>query len=265
MRSRMNLLVSGDVHGHLDWLFEVVPKVEAGAGCRVAGLLLAGDLAAFGAASHIDRATRVRAAEDPAQLGMMPYMEGSKRSPLPVLCVRGNHEDHDLVERLGRYLDPFQKIERILDGHVVSWHGLKIAGLGRIARPPNSKQRSDKRHYFVQSEVDRLLRAEGPVDILLCHDGPVGYCLSSDSRAGSEEILRIVRHLAPRLTLFGHYHSPCRPQKMDDGWIVPLNQHDVLEIPGQHSGIGLFDLETGEFRFLDPNFSLVSVDGALPR
>jgi len=241
------LAVVGDVHGALAQLFAILDDLEAKVG-PIVGVLQAGDMGVFGPDSPLDKATRRFAAHDPTELGLAPYVAGTWEAPRPVWFTRGNHEDFDLLRRSGSSVDPWGSIMHLPDGEVSEVEGLRVLAIGGI---PGREDDPRGGKHFRTSDVENaalIAATSGPVDILLTHAGPQGCSVEGNELAGSWDLLAVLDVVQPRWHFFGHHGHPPRPRLVGATRVVPLNQPDVLRIPGRDGGIGLLEV-TGEGRF----------------
>ncbi len=179
----MNIAVFADIHGRVLLAFKLCARWERETGEKLDLILQAGDLGAFPNPDALDRATRAHAKADPSELGFMndfgAYSEDVEatlaQTTCPMICVRGNHEDHVWLDELEARsagpiygIDPYQRIWMLKTGapytfHVKQWQaqatvggaepdgastsasaaadenmrGLMIIGVGRIAAPPD--------------------------------------------------------------------------------------------------------------------------------
>ena len=175
----MNIAVFADIHGRVLLAFTLCARWERETGEKIDLILQAGDLGAFPNADALDRATRSHAKADPSELGFMTDFGAYDatvaatlaQTTCPMLCVRGNHEDHVWLDGLEERsaspifsIDPYQRIWMLKTGvpytlHVKQWQGqsadsernnsaqapsgsaeddsagLSIIGVGRIGAP----------------------------------------------------------------------------------------------------------------------------------
>lgn len=253
------LAVVGDIHGALAECFQVLPRLEERHG-PIVGILQAGDLGVFAHDSPLDKATRRFAALDPTELGLAPFLAGIRTAPLPLWFTRGNHEDFELLRRLGPTIDPAGQLHHLTDGIPTNLHGFRLIPVGGIDGTHLEAPPEPGGMYFGAAELDLACSSPGQPDILLTHAGPTGYSVIDNTLAGSDGLRTLVEILAPRWHFFGHHGHPPRPAKLGETWIVPLNQPDVLRVPGRDGGFGLLDLEARRFDFVMPDESLCSLE-----
>ena len=148
----------------------------------------------------------------------------------PVLYVHGNHD--------GSYASNPPEGCDCIDGHIVSYNGLRILGLGgcRKYRPGP--------HQYTESQMSRrigkvkwLLWLLGGVDIIVTHTPPEGWGDSTDiAHRGFWCFRSLVEEFRPKYLLHGHVHmnygeSQPRVLHLGDTRIVNTYQRYELEVP----------------------------------
>ncbi len=175
----MNIAVFADIHGRVLLAFTLCARWERETGERLDLILQAGDLGAYPNADTLDRATRLHAKNDATELGFMQDFTSHDtqvaatlaKTNCPMICVRGNHEDHEWLDTLEAQasspiysIDAYQRVWMLKTGvpymfHVKHWRqpapapdaptasltlrdgqtdvgpGLTIIGVGRIGAP----------------------------------------------------------------------------------------------------------------------------------
>lgn len=92
-----------------------------------------------------------------------------------------------------------QPKSRFLDGNVVTFDGLRIAGLSGVIGNPRKPFRRDEPTFL--NEIGRLLDS-GP-DILVLHDGPDG---GGEGQRGWPSVRELMEVARPTLVVRGHTH-----------------------------------------------------------
>ena len=148
----------------------------------------------------------------------------------PVLYVHGNHD--------GSYdLDPPEGCDCI-DGHIVTYNGLRILGLGgcRKYRPGPHQYTENQMLWRIFRQKWRLRRLGG-VDIIVTHCPPEGLGDSDDyAHRGFWCLRELVEEFCPKYLLHGHVHmnygeNQPRVLHLGDTRIVNAYERYVLDIP----------------------------------
>jgi len=179
----MKIAIEGCCHGELDKIYETLGHLEKKESIKVDLLLCCGDFQA------------VRNESDLSCMAVPPkyrhmetfykYYSGEKKAPVLTVFIGGNHEASNHLWELpyGGWVAP--NIYYLGYAGVVSFGGIRIAGLsgiykshdynkGHFERPPynNSTVRSA---YHVRSfDIFKLKLLSQPVDIFVSHDWPIG-------------------------------------------------------------------------------------------
>lgn len=204
----MKVLVVGDTHGSFRWLIEdVVPYAQA-TGCRT--IMQVGDFGfiwqSYG--RHVDEV-------------LDHLQEIMSHAGITLHFLPGNHENHDVLERLA------SDAPRSSEGHLClrpsimytgryaawTWADVRIAAVGggisidRYLRTPGVSWWPQE--ALTQDEV-RAASEFGPVDILFSHDSPIGIPMpllpNPESTAHRVMMTEIGRALRPHFWFHGHYH-----------------------------------------------------------
>ena len=141
------------------------------------------------------------------------------RTDVPLFYVPGNH-DPDLTPPDTRWA-PVRIEEPVpgpqgctnIDGRVVEWRGVRIAGLGgslRYKEGPNQYTQGQMRGRALRLEVRlRLKRVHDgrKLDVFVTHAPPYGLIAAQDpAHVGFAAFLRLIRILRPQLVVHGHVH-----------------------------------------------------------
>lgn len=118
----------------------------------------------------------------------------------PVLYVPGNHDTHYQYQ-------PPEGCDCI-DGHIVTYRGIRILGLGGCRRyNPGPNQYTDEEMRKTIHRLDRRLRRMGGVDIVLTHCPPEGLGDSDDfAHRGFGAYRELLDKYHPRYFIHGHVH-----------------------------------------------------------
>jgi len=162
--------------------------------------------------------------------------------PVPLLYVRGNHDDHPQHTSTGRVLTYPQGCINV-DGWITCRAGLLVGGIeGSIRYLPHGEcMYSD---YEVALKLARMTpalvlnkRRHGRyLDVLLTHAPPYGIHDGTDlAHTGFRPFLAFMRLFRPRYLLHGHVHQigpqAVRETRYFDTWVVNVYPHTVLDIP----------------------------------
>ena len=226
----MNIAILADVHGRILLAFKVVDRYQRETGEHIDVILQCGDMGIFPDISKLDRATIRHAEADPTELGFSEHFVEPKADVEEVLsnlscnmvCVRGNHEDHEFLDRLEAAsdgpvfpVDCHKKIWMMKTGvpHDISCNDgtLCILGIGRVG-PPVGDTDLKKSKYIQPYEQRRLSKlVDVQFDVLVTHDARRDFIRRG---IGMAEISEALDRYAPAYHFFGHTGEPF--QRMTD-------------------------------------------------
>ncbi len=222
----MKIAIFSDIHGKILLPFKLVDLYQKETGSKMDFILQCGDIGAYPIIENLDKATIKHAQYDRDELGF--HDDFTKENPeiraflnelnMNMICVRGNHEDHDFLDELEKE-NPDQSIFPIdIYGRVfVCRSGLEqkletedevlhFVGIGRIG---DRKGRSEKR--FIQDyerfEIKKLLKTKDTFDILITHDKD-----DSQSGYGMPEIREVLDNVIFQYHFYGHTGEPFREE-----------------------------------------------------
>jgi len=199
----MRILFCGDIHGNATQLRFVYKTAEAH-GCEL--IWSCGD---FGYWPHMDRGRSFLDTVD-----VLEEMTG-----IPLYWTDGNHENHDLLDRLllehgdSAPIATSEGSSWVPRGCVVTLDGVTFMSYGG-GYSVDWQRRTEGVSWWRQELVDEghvLDVSDSPVDVLVTHDTPLGKRLSyKDSIPESVDQRRILTELVdrvqPRLVFSGHHH-----------------------------------------------------------
>jgi hypothetical protein len=205
------VLCVGDTHGNLAWWRNVV--VEVASRLNVDAIVQVGDFGYW-----------------PGPLDGDLFIEQVKESPLPVLFLDGNHENHPALRADSGYPN---RTPVLLGGNL--WYlprgaRCQLAGTEALAmggaRSIDRDSRTPGKSWFWEEAVDEddiAAAGQAEAGILLCHDAPSGWTipgLAPDhelplswqlERPTCEEhrdrLREVVELVEPRILIHGHYHQ----------------------------------------------------------
>ena len=155
----------------------------------------------------------------------------------PVIYVPGNHDV--------RYTqDPPEGCDDI-DGHFVTYNGLRILGLGGcLWYRPGDHQYSEKEMRKRIRKLRWKIAKYGGVDIVVTHSPPRGVGDAEDrAHQGFECFLDLMDTYKPRYLLHGHVHmsygqDQTREREYGETKVINVCGKYVLDIPKQMLGDG---------------------------
>lgn len=220
----MRIALFADIHGKLLLPFKLVELYQRETGKTVDLILQCGDMGVFPDIENLDKATLKHASRDRDELGfhddfmlVKPEVKALlDKLSLHMICVRGNHEDHDFLDAQEQAhapatrfpIDVYKRVWVCRTGCVQEFstasEKLLFAGIGRIG---DRKGRSEKRFIqdYERAEVKKLIRSKTDLDILITHDKDT----TGDPGYGMEEIRTVLDELIIHYHFYGHTGKPC--------------------------------------------------------
>ena len=147
----IRLALFADIHGKFLLPFKLAHHYQQTTSKSIDLIVQCGDMGAFPDKGRMDKATLRHAARDRDELGFMddfvhvkpPIAQFLDRLNLNMLCVRGNHEDHEFLDELERQsvqaafpIDAYRRVWvlKTSEPFVLQKAGesLEILGIGRI-------------------------------------------------------------------------------------------------------------------------------------
>ncbi|MDO5068147.1 MAG: metallophosphoesterase [Propionibacteriaceae bacterium] len=218
----MRVAVFADIHGKFLLPFKLVHRYQQETGRAVDAILQCGDMGAYPDLDSLDKATQRHARWDRDELGFHDdfvtprpgIAEFLAELGIDMICVRGNHEDHEFLDRLEQRSEearfPIDAYGRVLVCRSgvrqelrVGQDVLSFVGVGRIG------DRKGRDHApFIQpherAAMKRLHKLREDVDVLISHDqetaDPEGY--------GMVELRELLNHVAFGFHFYGHTGAP---------------------------------------------------------
>lgn len=227
----MRIAIFSDIHGKILLPFKLAAIYQAETGRKLDAILQCGDLGAYPALEKLDKATIKHAQYDRDELGF--HDDFTKADPniqsfldelgLDMICVRGNHEDHDFLDELenkstaSRFsIDVYKRVWMCKTGLPqelnVGEETLRFAGIGRIG---DRKGRSEKRFIqdYEREALQHLHKTKEDFDVLITHDK--AGMLAGDY--GMSEIRGLLDHAIFHWHFYGHTGEPFKEETDDNG------------------------------------------------
>lgn len=231
----MKIALFADIHGKMLLPFALVDIYQQETGEKINLILQCGDMGAYPNMDNLDKATLKHAQYDRDELGF--YDDCIEINPkiqaflqtlnLDMICVRGNHEDHDFLDNLEQNapkntglfaIDVYKKIWVCKTGFLQkitcpnTTQSLHLLGIGRIG---DRKNRTEKRFLqeYERQNINYFLKKNNEIiDILLTHDKNE----SNQRGYGMAEIDEILDHQIVHFHIHGHTGEPFNLQKMEN-------------------------------------------------
>lgn len=245
----MRIALFSDIHGKILLPFKLVDLYQKETGHSIDFILQCGDMGAYPTLENLDKATIKHAQYDRDELGFHDDFTQINQEikafldklNVNMICVRGNHEDHDFLDELEK--ENFQDTQFPIDVYervFVCKSGvrqelktenevLKFVGIGRIG---DRKGRSEKRFIqdYERKEIKKLLRTKDIFDVLITHDKDD----SSQRGYGMSEIREVLDHVIFRYHFYGHTGEPFKQETDDNGITQSIK---IKELEFNESGI----------------------------
>lgn len=215
----MRVAIFSDVHGKILLPFKLVDLYQQSSGNKINFILQCGDLGAYPSLENMDKATIRHAERDPDELGFHRDFTTIKPSiksfldnlNINMICVRGNHEDHDYLDELEKQnvsapnfpIDAYKRVWICKSGVkqklTVNDETITFVGIGRIG---DRKGRTDKRFIqdYERKAIDALLKTNDSFDLLITHDKDD----SSQRGYGMAEIRKTLDNIIFHYHFYGH-------------------------------------------------------------
>ena len=227
----IRIALFADIHGKFLLPFKLADRYQQETGEQIDLILQCGDLGAFPSLNNLDKATIRHARNDRDELGfadqfvtrdptIATYLENLN---LDMICIRGNHEDHDFLDELEaasdatRFsIDAYQRVWVCKTGMLqtvqVRDEMLCFAGIGRVG---DRKGRNDKKFIqdYERKALKKLIKSKVDLDVLITHDKAdklePGY--------GMPEISQLLDELIVHYHFYGHTGEPYKQETAANG------------------------------------------------
>ena len=247
----MNIVLFSDLHGHILLAYKLVKRLQEERNISIDLILQCGDMGIFPDLQKLDKATLRHAKNNPLELGFYHHFYKLNRVTeevlsavkAPMVCVRGNHEDHDFLDMLeenshdNRFsVDYYKRIFICKSGELQQFDfnktKLNVVGIGRIG---DRKGRQSKAYIqdYERATINKTQKEKTPVNILITHDAAL-HAVTKDF--GMKEIDTFINKKKPKLHFFGHTGTPYKQELTDNGVttsikIVELEFDDRQQLP----------------------------------
>ena len=263
----MRVAVFSDIHGKILLPFKLVDLYQKETGNKIDFILQCGDMGAYPNIENLDKATIKHAQYDRDELGFHDDFTKTNQKiksfldelNINMICVRGNHEDHDFLDNLEKEnsqnsLFPIDVYERVfvcrsgLEQKLETENEvLNFVGIGRIG---DRKGRTENRFIqdYERKEITKLLKTKDTFDILITHDKD-----DSQSGYGMTEIREVLDNVIFHYHFYGHTGEAFKQETDFNGITQSIK---VKELEFNESGI----LEKGSMIILTKENGELSIE-----
>ena len=219
----MRIAIFADIHGKILLPFKLVDLYQKQFNKSIDLILQCGDIGAFPDLNNLDKATIRHAKNDRDELGFNDDFVVEKpeirqfleKLDIDMICVRGNHEDHDFLNDLeekfpkeSRFpIDIYNRVFVCKTGwkqkFSIENQTLTFVGIGRIG---DRKGRTHQQFIqpYEQAKLKKLIKTKDNFDLLITHDKDD----SSERGYGSAEIRKILDNIIFQYHFYGHTGEP---------------------------------------------------------
>ncbi len=230
----MKLAIFSDIHGKFLLPFKIVDLYQKESGEKVDFILQCGDMGCYPDIKKLDKATLRHAKQGRDELGF--YDDFTKENNeiktfldklnLNMICVRGNHEDHEYLDELESKsyesmfsVDVYGRVFVCKSGEVQTLktkdETLSFVGIGRIG---DRKGRSHGQFIqeYEKKKIKSLIKKNKDIyDVLITHDKASG----SQRGYGMSEIRELLDNVIFKYHFYGHTGEDYK-QELDENGIT---------------------------------------------
>lgn len=244
----MKIALFSDIHGKILLPFKLVDLYQKETGRKIDFILQCGDIGAYPNIENLDKATIKHAQYDRDELGFHDdFTKANKEIKafldalnINMICVRGNHEDHDFLDSLEKEnsqnslfpIDIYNRVFVCKSGCKQTLEKenevLNFVGIGRIG---DRKGRTEKRFIqnYERKEIKKLLKTKDTFDVLITHDKD-----DSQSGYGMAEIREVLDNVIFHYHFYGHTGEPYKEETDFNGITQSIK---IKELEFNESGI----------------------------
>ncbi|REC54236.1 serine/threonine protein phosphatase [Chryseobacterium piscium] len=244
----MRIAIFSDIHGKILLPFKLVDLYQRETGRKIDFILQCGDIGAYPNIENLDKATIKHAQYDRDELGFHDdFTKANKEIKafldalnINMICVRGNHEDHDFLDSLEKEnsqnslfpIDIYNRVFVCKSGCKQTLEKenevLNFVGIGRIG---DRKGRTEKRFIqnYERKEIKKLLKTKDTFDVLITHDKD-----DSQSGYGMAEIREVLDNVIFHYHFYGHTGEPYKEETDFNGITQSIK---IKELEFNESGI----------------------------
>jgi len=234
----MKIAVFADLHGRIFLCLKLVERLQRERNIKIDLILQCGDVGIFPNLHKLDKATLQHARRDPTELGFYRYFIKPqhqlkrlfKKLACDLVCVRGNHEDHEFLNQLEAQsqaprfaVDCYQRIFICKTGELQTFQVgdacINIVGIGRIGLPAHKNPSENQKYIQAYEKValEKLKKnskvSQEGVDILITHDSPRDF---EEKGFGMPEINDFLMLHKPLFHFYGHTNTAFHLQYFDN-------------------------------------------------
>ncbi|MDJ1499310.1 metallophosphoesterase [Xanthocytophaga agilis] len=247
----MNILLFADLHGRILPALKLATRLQKERNVQLDLIVQCGDMGIYPKPEKFDKATVRHAQRDETELGFSRYFTHPSTEvaslleelSCDVICVRGNHEDHEFLNGLeqksseSRFpVDCYKRIYVCKTGHIQKFEKegqqISIAGIGRIGHRGNKSPNGTQRFIqpYEQQTLQSLRKQITHIDILVTHDCSLHFF---DKDFGMQEIRDFLDYHKPFYHFFGHTGHSYQAVPDENRFTTSVK---IAELEWQHNG-----------------------------
>ncbi|MBE7661515.1 metallophosphoesterase [Tenacibaculum finnmarkense] len=263
----MRIAIFSDIHGKILFPFKLVKLYQKETNEKIDFILQCGDIGCYPDINNLDKATIKHAKNDRDELGF--YDSFTEEIPeiknfldelnVNMICVRGNHEDHEYLDKIEgkshKSMFPIDIYNRVFVCKTGVRQELKkgnetlsFVGVGRIG---DRKGRNNSRFIqeYEKKAIKTLIKESKQIfDVLITHDKDDG----SERGYGMKEIGELLNNVIFKYHFYGHTGEPYNQEVHTNGITKSIK---IKEAEFNKSGI----LEKGAMIILEKIDSKVNL------